>query len=87
MKRIKVLLNEHRIDAYLLVRTTFQWQEFITRFEAIPGSMLRIWRRYASGSDTVQTAGACFSGTSGISAEAELELKRPTGPRIARSLQ
>lgn len=69
---------ENHIDAYLLVRTTFHGRSSSTRLEGHSGSMLRIWRRYAS--DRYRSDGRCllFRQQAGISAlKQELEVKTP----------
>ena len=67
---------EHRIDAYLLVRTTFHGRSSSTRLEGHSGSMLRIWRRYASGSIPFRRQVPAFPATSrNLSAEAGIRGK------------
>ncbi len=68
--------TEHRIDAYLLVRTTFHSRSSSTRLEGHSGSMLRIWRRYASGSIPFRRQVPAFPATSrNLSAEAGIRGK------------
>ncbi len=75
-KRIKVSVNGARIDAYLLVRTTFHGRSSSTRLEGHSGSMLRIWRRYASGSIPFRRQVPAFLATSrNLSAEAGIRGK------------